>query len=50
VAWSAVVVMVLTSLLGGQLGVIGARRLDDRLLRVLVVVFGLVVGVRLLLS
>ena len=50
VAWSAVVVMVLSSLLGGQLGVIGARRLDDRLLRLLVVVFGFVVGVRLLLS
>jgi hypothetical protein len=39
-----------TSLLGGQLGVVGARRLDDRLLRVLVVVFGVVIGVRLLLS
>jgi uncharacterized protein len=50
VAWSAVVVMMVTSLLGGQLGVVGARRLDDRLLRVLVVVFGVVVGVRLLLS
>jgi uncharacterized membrane protein YfcA len=43
-------VMMVTSLLGGQLGVVGARRLDDRLLRVLVVVFGVVVGVRLLPS
>ena len=50
VAWSAVVVMVAASLLGGHLGVVGARRLDDRLLRVLVIVFGLVVGVRLLLA
>jgi uncharacterized protein len=50
VAWPAVAVMVVTSLLGGQAGVVLARRLDDRLLRVLVVVFGVVVGVRLLVS
>ena len=50
VAWSAVAVMTAASLLGGQAGVVLARRLDDRLLRLLVVAFGVVVGVRLLLS
>lgn len=48
VAWSAVVVMMAASLLGGQVGVALARRLDDRLLRLLVVAFGVVVAVRLL--
>jgi uncharacterized membrane protein YfcA len=50
VAWPAVAVMAAASLLGGQVGVVLARRLNDRLLRALVVVFGLVVGLRLLLS
>jgi uncharacterized membrane protein YfcA len=50
VAWSAVLVMMAASLLGGQVGVLLARRLDDRLLRLLVVAFGLVVAVRLLAS
>jgi uncharacterized membrane protein YfcA len=50
VAWPAVLVMLAASLLGGQLGVVLARRLDDRVLRVLVVAFGAVVGARLLLS
>ncbi|HEY2960283.1 MAG TPA: sulfite exporter TauE/SafE family protein [Actinomycetota bacterium] len=49
VAWPAVLVMTAASLLGGQLGVVLARRLDDRLLRLLVVVFGVVVAARLLL-
>jgi uncharacterized protein len=48
VAWPAVLVMTVASLLGGQLGVVLARRLDDRLLRVLVVAFGVVVAARLL--
>lgn len=50
VAWSAALVMMAASLLGGQAGVLLARRLDDRLLRLLVVAFGLVVAVRLLAS
>jgi uncharacterized membrane protein YfcA len=37
------------SLLGGRLGVTLARRLDDRLLRALVVGFGVAVAIRLLL-
>jgi uncharacterized protein len=50
VAWLAVAVMALASLVGGQLGVVLARRLDDRVLRWLVVAFGVAVGLRLLLS
>jgi hypothetical protein len=50
VAWPAVLVMMAASLVGGQFGVVLARRLDDRLLRPLVVAFGVVVGARLLLS
>jgi uncharacterized protein len=50
VAWSVALVMMAASLLGGQAGVVLARRLDDRLLRLLVVVFGVVVGARLLVS
>jgi len=50
VAWLAVAVMALASLLGGQAGVALARRLDDRVLRALVIAFGLAVGLRLLLS
>jgi uncharacterized membrane protein YfcA len=49
VAWLAVAVMALASLAGGQLGVVLARRLDDRVLRWLVVAFGVAVGLRLLL-
>jgi uncharacterized membrane protein YfcA len=49
VVWVAVAVMAAASLLGGQAGVLLARRLDDRALRWLVVAFGVVVGVRLLL-
>jgi hypothetical protein len=40
--------MAVASLLGGQLGVVLARRLDDRALRWLVIVFGVAVGLRLL--
>lgn len=50
VAWLAVAVMALASLVGGQAGVALARRLDDRVLRALVIAFGVVVGLRLLLS
>ena len=46
----AVAVMAVASLLGGQLGVLLARRLDDRTLRWLVIAFGVAVGLRLLLS
>jgi hypothetical protein len=49
VVWLAVFLMALASLLGGQLGVLAARRLNDRVLRRLVIVFGVVVGLRLLL-
>jgi uncharacterized protein len=50
VSWVAVAVMAVASLLGGQLGVVLARRLDDRALRWLVIAFGVVVGLRLLLA
>ena len=50
VSWVAVAVMAVASLLGGQLGVRLARRLDDRVLRWLVIAFGVAVGVRLLLA
>ena len=46
----AVAVMAVASLLGGQLGVLLARRLDDRTLRWLVIAFGVAVGLRLLLA
>jgi uncharacterized membrane protein YfcA len=50
VSWVAVALMAVASLLGGQLGVVLARRLDDRTLRWLVIVFGVTVGLRLLLA
>jgi uncharacterized membrane protein YfcA len=50
VSWVAVAVMAVASLLGGQLGVLLARRLDDQVLRWLVIAFGVAVGVRLLLA
>jgi uncharacterized membrane protein YfcA len=46
----AVAVMAAASLLGGQLGVVLARRLNDRALRWLVITFGLAVGLRLLVA
>jgi uncharacterized membrane protein YfcA len=50
VRWVAVGVMAAASLLGGQLGVVLARRLNDQVLRWLVIAFGVAVGVRLLLA
>ncbi len=50
VSWVAVVVMAAASLLGGQLGVVLARRLNDQVLRWLVIAFGVAVGLRLLLA
>ena len=50
VRWVAVAVMAVTSLLGGQLGVVLARRLNDQALRWLVIAFGVAVGLRLLLA
>jgi len=50
VSWVAAAVMAVASLLGGQLGVVLARRLNDQVLRWLVIAFGVVVGLRLLLA
>jgi uncharacterized protein len=50
VSWVAVAVMAAASLLGGQLGVVLARRLNDQVLRLLVIAFGVAVGLRLLLA
>ena len=50
VSWLAVAVMAVASLLGGQLGVLLARRLNDQVLRWLVIAFGVAVGLRLLLA
>jgi uncharacterized membrane protein YfcA len=50
VSWVAVAVMAAASLLGGQLGVLLARRLNDQVLRWLVVAFGVAVGLRLLVA
>jgi uncharacterized protein len=49
VAWAAVAIMAVGSMVGGQVGVAAARRLDDRVLRALVIAFGAAVAVRLLL-
>jgi uncharacterized membrane protein YfcA len=48
VAWLPVAIMAPISYAGGMAGVMVARRLDDRVLRVAVVCFGVAVGVRLL--
>jgi uncharacterized membrane protein YfcA len=50
VAWLPVAVMAPAAYLGGLLGVRAARRLDDRVLRAAVVLFGTAVGVRLLVT
>jgi uncharacterized protein len=50
VRWVAVAIMAVTSLLGGQLGVVLARRLNDQALRWLVIAFGVAVGLRLLVA
>jgi uncharacterized protein len=49
VEWGAAAVMAAASLVGGQAGVVLARRLDDRVLRAVVVAFGVGVAVVLLL-
>jgi len=48
VAWEPVAVMAPIAYAGGLVGVAVARRLDDRVLRVAVVCFGVAVGLRLL--
>jgi uncharacterized protein len=48
VKWGAAAVMAVASLVGGQAGVGLARRLDDRVLRAVVVAFGVAVAVVLL--
>ena len=48
VAWLPVAIMAPIAYAGGLLGVAVARRLDDRVLRIAVVCFGVAVGVRLL--
>lgn len=50
VRWLAVLVMAVTSLLGGFVGARVARRLSSRVLRLVVITFGVVVAVKLLLS
>ena len=50
VQWGPAALMAATGLLGGQVGVGLARRLDDGVLRWLVVAFGLAVGLALLIG
>ena len=50
VVWGAVLVMAVASLAGGQVGVLLARRLNDQVLRWLVVAFGVIVALRLLFA
>jgi uncharacterized membrane protein YfcA len=50
VIWSAVLVMAVASFAGGHAGVAVARRLPPRVLRAVVIVFGVAVAVRLLIS
>ncbi|HEV7207527.1 MAG TPA: sulfite exporter TauE/SafE family protein [Mycobacteriales bacterium] len=50
VRWLAVLVMAVTSLAGGFVGARLARRLSSRVLRIVVITFGVVVGVKLLLG
>ena len=47
VVWDAAAIMAVTSLGGGQAGVVLARRLDDNVLRWVVVAFGTGVGIAL---
>jgi uncharacterized membrane protein YfcA len=47
VRWDDAAIMAVTSLVGGQVGVVLARRLDDKVLRWLVVAFGTGVGIAL---
>lgn len=48
IAWEPVLVMWPASFVGGVIGVVGARRLDERVLRYAVVAFGSAIAVRLL--
>jgi uncharacterized membrane protein YfcA len=50
VAWSAAALLAVGAVVGGQLGARVGRRIPDGLLRVVVVVFGLAVGVLLLVA
>ncbi|TQN43885.1 hypothetical protein FHU33_3356 [Blastococcus colisei] len=50
VAWEAVLVVAVTSLVGGYLGARLARRIPSMLLRIIVVVYGVVVAVLLFLE
>jgi uncharacterized membrane protein YfcA len=50
VAWDAAAIMAVASLVGGQAGVAVARRLDARVLRAVIVVFGVGVAVWLLVD
>ncbi len=50
VRWAAVLVMAVASLLGGVAGARVAKRLSSRVLRLVVIVFGVLVAVKLLLS
>lgn len=49
VAWEAVAIMAVASLVGGRGGVTLARRLDERVLRLMVIAFGVAVAGKLLL-
>ncbi len=50
VRWVAVLIMAVTSLMGGLAGARVARRLSSRVLRVVVIAFGVVVAGKLLLA
>lgn len=50
VRWVAVLIMAVTSLVGGLAGARVARRLSSRVLRLVVIIFGVVVAVKLLLD
>jgi uncharacterized membrane protein YfcA len=50
IAWAPALVMAVTSYAGGQAGVVVARRLSASLLRAVILVFGVAVGVWLLLD
>lgn len=50
VAWAPVLIMALASLFGGYVGARVARRLPVRVLRTAVILFGAVVGLKLLIS
>jgi uncharacterized membrane protein YfcA len=50
VAWAPAALLAVGSIVGGQVGAHYGRRLSPRLLRVLIIIIGLVVAVRLLLA